>query len=72
MNGDLPKETIALMEDRVALQLGEPQIYGSQGNVNEQGIFVPTEMIEPENVDSRRAKMDMIPLAEYIKKMSHK
>ncbi len=72
MNGDLPKETIALMEDRVALQLGKPQIYGSQGNVNEQGIFVPAEMIEPENVDSRRAKMDMIPLAEYIKKMSHK
>ena len=72
MKGDLPKETIALMEDRVALQLGKPQIYGSQGNVNEQGIFVPAEIIEPENVDSRRAEMDMRPLDEYIKQMSHK
>lgn len=72
INGDLPKETIALMEDRVALQLGKPQIYGSQGNVNEQGVFVPAEMIEPEKVDSRRAIMNMIPLAEYIKQMSRK
>ncbi len=72
MNGDLPKETIALMEDRIALQLGKPQVYGSQGNVNEQGIFVPAEMIEPENVDIRRAEMDMISLDEYIKQMSRK
>lgn len=72
MNGDLPKETIALMEDRIALQLGKPQIYGSQGNVNEQGIFVPAEMIEPENVDIRRAEMDMISIDEYIKQMSRK
>lgn len=72
MNGDLPKETIALMEDRIALQLGKPQIYGSQGNVNEQGVFVPAEIIEPENVETRRAEMGMISLVEYIKQMSRK
>lgn len=70
MKGDLPKEAIAMMEDRIAIRSGRPQIYGSQGNLNEQGIFVPADMIDPANVDKRRAEMGMTPLADYISKMS--
>lgn len=70
INGDLPKEAIALMEDRIAVWSGRPQIYGSQGSVNDKGIFIPAEILDPENVDARRAEMGLQPLSEYVKSMS--
>ena len=70
--GDLPKETVAMMEDRIAIRCGKPQIYGTQGKFDENGKFVPAEIADPENVDSRRAEMNMSPLSDYILSMSRK
>lgn len=70
INGDLPKEAIALMEDRIAVWSGRAQIYGSQGSVNDKGIFIPAEILDPTNVDARRAEMGLQPLSEYVKSMS--
>lgn len=68
--GKIRKELVAVMQDRIACQSGKPQIYGSQGNFNDSGIFEPTEISDPENVDARRASMGMCPLKEYIRQMS--
>lgn len=68
--GRLVRECVAVMQDRVACREGRPQVYGSQGNCDERGVFVPAEIEDPEHVDQRRAEMGMGPLADYIKAMS--
>ena len=68
--GMLRGEFVAVMQDRIACRSGKPQIYGSQGQCNAFGVFVPAEIDDPENVDARRAKMGMCTLQEYIRMMS--
>lgn len=67
----LKGELVAVMQDRIACWSGKAQIYGSQGSINENGIFIPAPIEDDENVDSRRAAMGMIPLQEYIQIMSN-
>lgn len=63
---------LALMEDRLALGQGKPQIYGSQVWTipnPETGIvenFIPP-IIDPDNVDKRRAEVGLGTLASYYK-----
>ena len=64
-------ELIPVMQDRIACQSGKLQLYGSQGNIDKNGIFVPAPISDPENVDKRRASMGMCTLQEYIDIMSH-
>lgn len=71
-NRRLKGEFVAVMQDRIAIWSGKPQIYGSQGGCNEAGIFVPSEIEDPENVNARRASIGMVPLEEYISIMSRK
>ncbi len=59
--GKLSSSSIALMEDRLLLNNGYQQIYGSQ-IVNEQ----LHNLYDPENVNERRAKMDLGPIEDYI------
>lgn len=71
-DGRLKGEFVAVMQDRIAIWSGKPQIYGSQGGCNENGIFVPSEIEDPENVNARRAEIGMAPIEEYISAMSRK
>lgn len=68
----LKGEFVAVMQDRIAIWSGKPQIYGSQGGCNEDGVFVPSEIEDIENVNARRASIGMVPLEEYITIMSRK
>ena len=59
---------LALLEDRVALELGKRQIYGSQihmDKVTQTYYVAPLE--EPDHVDERRHSVGLEPLAEYVK-----
>src|SRR5574344_1249254 len=58
------------MQDRILCRMNKPQIYGSQGNIDKNGIFVPASIEDIDKVDQRRASMDMVPLKDYIKRMS--
>lgn len=71
-NRRLKGEFVAVMQDRIAIWSGKPQIYGSQGGCNEAGVFVPSEIEDPENVNTRRASIGMVPIEEYISLMSRK
>jgi hypothetical protein len=63
--GELQGQDYALLQDRVLVGEGKPQIYGSQLQVVGQELVV--HPIEDEaNVDRRRAEVGLPPLAEYI------
>ncbi|MDT0295052.1 hypothetical protein RLT85_10430 [Mesonia ostreae] len=65
--GNARASSLALLEDRVALRKGEKQIYGSQiGRDPETGEFYVSPLIDPENVDKRRAKVGLGSIADYV------
>jgi hypothetical protein len=66
-NGKAEGNSLALLEDRVALGQGKKQVYGSQigQDVATQKYYVlPLE--DPDNVDKRRAEVGLQPIATYV------
>ena len=66
--GELDKQSLALMEDRVLMYEGKPQVYGSQVRTNMatgKAEFFPME--DEARVDERRAQVGLGPLADYAK-----
>lgn len=67
-NGDLEKSNIALMEDRILMMDGKPQLYGSQISQNrETNKWEIYQLDKPETVDKRRAEVGLGSLKEYVK-----
>ncbi|TPG63089.1 hypothetical protein EAH73_17495 [Hymenobacter nivis] len=67
--GELEKSALALLEDRVLMGQGKPQIYGSQLTANMDTKKYQFYAIEDEaHVDERRAAMGLEPLADYAKR----
>ncbi len=65
--GNANASSLALLEDRVALRQGKRQIYGSQiGRDQETGEYFVSPLIDPENVDKRRAEVGLGTLADYM------
>lgn len=62
--GELEKQHVALLTDRVLVAQGKPQRYGSQFHTKGTD-WVPFPIEDEANVDERRAAMDLVPLAEY-------
>ncbi len=59
--------SLALLEDRVALQQGKKQIYGSQVSWNmETNEYYVLPLEDPDHVDERRAKVGLPPMAAYL------
>jgi len=64
--GDAPARHAAYLADRVAVNEGRPQPYGTQIAEVTNGDGVPWPIAEPEQLDERRARMGLPPLAEYV------
>jgi len=67
--GESKPTDLALMEDRILMRLGKPQLYGSQVRTNKvTGIdeFYPIE--DEIHVNERRLKIGLEPLEEYAKR----
>jgi hypothetical protein len=60
---------LALLEDRVAMREGKKQLYGSQllPIPDQPGKYYLSPLIDPDNVDKRRALIGLNPIAEYVK-----
>lgn len=59
---------LAMLEDRVALREGRPQVYGSQiGFVEETETHYVLPLADPDGVDARRSSVGLPPLADYVK-----
>jgi len=61
-NGDLSKEQYALMKDRILMEEGKPQIYGSQ--IKDDKLY---KLENPETVNERRKEMGMGTIEDYLK-----
>ena len=66
-NGKAKARSLALLEDRVALEQGNKQIYGSQVAWNMlKNEYTVLPLYDPDNVDKRRAEVGLQPLAIYL------
>jgi hypothetical protein len=59
--------SLALLEDRIALHEGRPQIYGSQLMREGTGPFYVQATEDPDRLDERRASVGLPPMADYLK-----
>ncbi|MRX66498.1 hypothetical protein SAMN06265349_102399 [Flavobacterium resistens] len=70
-NGNASPINLAYLEDRVALREGRHQIYGSQSAKNKKtNKWYISPLIDPDNVDKRRAEVGLGPIADYAVKMN--
>lgn len=57
--------------DRTELELGNPQVYGTQMEFNDEtGRYEPRQMVDPERVDERRAEKGMEPIGEQLRRFN--
>lgn len=66
LNNEAASSDLALLEDRVRVRNGRPQIYGSQLNGAARPELFPIE--DEVNVDKRRESVGLEPLAEYLRR----
>jgi hypothetical protein len=65
--GNAIANDLALLEDRIAITKGEGQIYGSQvGLDQETGKYYVLPLIDPDNVDKRRAEVGLGTIQDYL------
>ncbi|MGC5363389.1 DUF6624 domain-containing protein [Streptomyces sp. DT24] len=68
--GDAAPRHGALLEDRVLVAQGLPQIFGTQLIPGPDGALVPHPVQEPDAVDELRAAWGFDPLEEYIERVT--
>jgi hypothetical protein len=66
--GEVTKQHVAYLTDRVLVGEGKKQRYGTQFK-QENGQSVPQPIEDEANVDKRRAEVGLEPLAEYKKRI---
>ena len=66
-NGKAYGSSLALLEDRIEVRNGRKQIYGSQIGMDEDNKYFVSPLIDPDNVDKRRASVGLGSLEEYVK-----
>jgi len=63
----------AYLSDRVRINLGQKQIYGTQVEFNQsKKTYEPFELNDPVKVDERRKELNLESMAAYIQKMNDK
>jgi len=72
--GEVSKHDLAYLEDRVRINTGRLQVYGTQFKSVEDnnGIFEPKDIEDPDRVDERRKSMGLKTLAENVEEMYRK
>lgn len=67
--GEIPMNLVAMMEDRYMMHQGKPQIYGTQGRMEDTNRFI-WPIKDPENVNDRRQKAGFdTTIEEYSKEL---
>ena len=70
-SGEADWSRYAHILDRTELELGNPQVYGTQMEMDEElGRFVPQPIVDPERVDGRRAAKGMEPIADQLRRFN--
>ena len=66
--GNAKGKNFALLVDRIEMEQGNRQIYGSQIKIDGDEFYV-YPIIEPEKVNERRAEVGLEPIEDYVKKV---
>jgi hypothetical protein len=66
-SGDAPARHLAYLTDRVCVNQGRPQEYGTQIGAVEDGRAVPWPIDDEDGLDERRAAVGLEPWAEYAR-----
>ncbi|MBJ7448745.1 MAG: hypothetical protein JHC93_00115 [Parachlamydiales bacterium] len=61
---DAPKKHLAYLTDRVLVNSGEDQLYGTQAT-SDNGIVL-SSISDPDHLDERRRDMELCPIDEYL------
>jgi hypothetical protein len=64
--GEVPLWQAAMLEDRIRMFEGKPQIYGTQLETDSEGRVRPYMLEDPEHVEERRSKVGLEPLSERL------
>src|SRR5690606_11018508 len=64
--GEAEANLLAMLRDRVAVNEGRRQIYGTQIFRLADGTPVPWPCEDPEHLDERRAEVGLVPFADYF------
>ncbi|HFA47631.1 MAG TPA: hypothetical protein ENJ95_01280 [Bacteroidetes bacterium] len=69
LEGESSGRHLALLEDRILMRNGKPQIYGSQITRDEKtGKQIVYEIVQPEYVNQRRKEIGLGPIEDYLKR----
>lgn len=68
--GKASKLYVALLTDRVLINTGHAQVYGTQMRLGKNGEHEPKPIAHPAEVDSLRRSVGLEPLAQYIEFMN--
>jgi hypothetical protein len=69
--GEVNITDVAYLTDRVCINRGRGQLYGTQFT-QEDGRHIPRTIEDEANIDARRAEVGMGPLSEQIQHMYNK
>lgn len=69
-NKNADGSNFGLLTDRVKINKGEKQIYGTQVTYNAQGQAYPKPLLDSVNVNKRRAEVGLDPLEQYLNMMT--
>lgn len=68
--GEVSPQSVAFLEDRICIFEGRPQIYGTQFEPDEQGMYRPSPIADPENVNARRRAAGMNTIEERTREIN--
>lgn len=69
---EVVQEDVAYLEDRLRINEGKQQLYGTQFFVDQQGKYGPRPIEDEQNLDKRRNAMGLPPMREYQDMMTKK
>lgn len=66
LKGESKGSHLAMLEDRILMRKGEPQVYGSQVSYSDEGKAEVYEILEPEYVNQRRREVGLGTIEDYL------
>lgn len=66
--GEVPSWHAAMLEDRIRIFEGKPQLYGTQLETDSDGRVRPYRLEDPDGVEERRKRVGLEPLSERLER----
>ena len=72
IQGEAEGWCLAYLQDRVLTMSGKPQIYGTQHDIDKNGIAYPLPIEKPERVEALRKEVGLDPLSDATKRIQER